>query len=418
MSNSLITKEEALHFHSTPRPGSLATTIKKPLNSPRDFSLAYTPGVAFPCKEIAKDKDAAYSYTNKGNLVAMISNGTAVLGLGNIGALASKPVMEGKAILLKKLSGIDCFDIEIDTEDPERMISIIKAISPTFGAINLEDIRAPECFAIEEALKASLDIPIMHDDQHGTAVVSGAALINALELVDKKISEVTIVINGAGAAAIACAKLYVHLGLRKENMIMCDTRGVIRDDRDDLNQYKREFATSRDLRTMQEAIKGADIFLGVSVADVLSVDDIKKMASRPIVFALANPNPEIKYDLAMDSRKDLIFATGRSDYPNQINNVLAFPYIFRGALDVRANTINEEMKLAAVHAIAAVAKLPVGNLERESFGPLYFLPKLVDKRLMTQVSMAVAKAAMDSGVAARPVDDWALYGKSLNEILL
>lgn len=426
MSNPMITKEEALRFYSTPKPGNLATTIKKPLNNQRDFSLAYTPGVAFPCREIADDKSAAYAYTNKGNLVAMISNGTAVLGLGNIGAVASKPVMEGKAILLKKLADIDCFDIEIDEEDPRKIIDVVKAISPTFGAINLEDIKAPECFVIEDSLKASLDIPIMHDDQHGTAVVSAAALINALELANKKISEVTIVINGAGAAAIACARLYVQLGLKKENIVMCDTKGVVRCDRDDLNEYKKQFATSKDLRTLPEAMQGADVFLGVSAADVLTADYIKSMAPSPIVFALANPNPEIKYDVAIASRKDLIFATGRSDYSNQINNVLAFPYIFRGALDVRATTINEEMKLAAVRAIAAVAKLPIeddikasyAGLDGVSFGPLYFLPKMTDSRLIANVSMEVAKAAIESGVASAPIDNWVQYEKRLNALIL
>jgi malate dehydrogenase (oxaloacetate-decarboxylating)(NADP+) len=415
-----ITEEEALQFHKNPRPGSLATAIAKPLNTQRDFSLAYSPGVAYPCKKIAISKDRVYDYTNKGNLVAMISNGSAVLGLGNIGAEASKPVMEGKAILLKKLADIDCFDIEIDSEDANRIIDVVQAISPTFGAINLEDIKAPDCFVIEDALRDTLDIPIMHDDQHGTAIVSAAALLNALEIVNKRIEDIVVVINGAGAAAIACVKLYMLLGLKKENIVICDTKGVIRNDRSDLNAYKAQFSTSHNLHSLQDAMRGADVFLGLSVADVLSIDDIKTMAPKPIVFAMANPNPEINYDLAIGSRKDLIVATGRSDYPNQVNNVLGFPYIFRGALDVRASKINEEMKLAAVHAIADIAKMPVSRHVKETyrspnleFGAEYILPKMIDERLLINVSVAVAKAAISSGVSRNPIEDWTSYEKSL-----
>lgn len=415
-----ITEDEALHFHKNPRPGSLSTAIAKPLHTQRDFSLAYSPGVAYPCKQIAITKDKVYDYTNKGNLVAMISNGTAVLGLGNIGAEASKPVMEGKAILLKKLADIDCFDIEIDSEDPKRIIDVVQAIAPTFGAINLEDIKAPDCFTIEDTLKSTLNIPIMHDDQHGTAIVSAAALLNALEIVNKKIEDIVMVVNGAGAAAIACINLYMLLGLKRENVIMCDTKGVIRKDRLDINEHKARVATARNLNSLQEAIRGADVFLGVSVEDVLSIDDIKNMAPKPIVFAMANPNPEISYDLAITARKDLIMATGRSDYPNQVNNVLGFPYIFRGALDVRASKINEAMKLAAVRAIADVAKMPLSNHVQNvynspnlEFGTEYILPKMIDERLLTQVSIAVAKAAVSSGIARNPITDWATYEKSL-----
>lgn len=424
MSKLIITEQEALQYHSDPMPGNLGTYIKKSLKTQRDFSLAYSPGVAFPCKEISKDVEKAYDYTNKGNLVAMVSNGSAVLGLGNIGAVASKPVMEGKAILLKKLAGIDCFDIEIDSQDPNRIIDVVQAISPTFGAINLEDIKAPDCFFIEDTLKSTLNIPIMHDDQHGTAIVSGAALINALELVSKKISEITIVINGAGAAANACANLYMRLGVKRENIIMCDTKGVVHKDRTDLNEYKALFATSRSLRTLDDAMRGADVFLGVSVADVVSVENVKSMADRPIVFALANPDPEISYELAASVRKDVIVATGRSSSPNQVNNVLGFPYIFRGALDSRASTINEEMKLAAVHAIANVVKLPVldsikktYNLSELEFGASYILPKMSDPRLINLVSIAVAKAAMDSGVARKPITDWIKYEGKLKTLV-
>ena len=419
-----ITKEDALRYHAEGKPGKIEVIPTKPYQTQTDLSLAYSPGVAEPCLEIEKNPHDAYEYTAKGNLVAVISNGTAVLGLGDIGPLAGKPVMEGKGLLFKIFAGIDVFDIEVDEKNPDRFIQTVKAIAPTFGGINLEDIKAPECFEIEQRLKAELDIPVMHYDQHGTAIISGAGLLNALEVAGKKIDEVRIVVNGAGAASISCTKLYVMLGARRENIVMCDSKGVIRADRDNLNEAKREFATSRDLHTLEEALVGADVFLGLSVANVLTQEMVRTMNSNPIVFALANPNPEISYADAMASREDIIFATGRSDYPNQINNVLGFPYIFRGALDTHAKAINEEMKLAAVYAIAALAKEPVPDvvnaaykLKRTTFGRDYILPKALDPRLLTRVSCAVAKAAIESGVARKVITDWESYGNHLREMM-
>ena len=417
-------KKAALAYHSMGRPGKIETLPTKPYSSQHDLSLAYSPGVAYPCLEIKERPEDAYEYTNKGNLMAVISNGSAVLGLGNIGAAAGKPVMEGKALLFKIFAGLDCYDIEIDEKDPEKFIAAVKAISPTFGGINLEDIKAPECFEIERRLKEECDIPVMHDDQHGTAIISGAGLLNALELQGKKIGDIRLVVNGAGAAAIACTNLYIELGVRRENIVMCDSKGVITSSRTDLNDMKRAFATDRDIHTLAEALVGADVFLGLSVRNVLTKEMIRSMADRPVVFALANPDPEIEYSEAMASRDDLIFATGRSDYPNQINNVLGFPYIFRGALDVRATAINEEMKLAAVHAIARLAKQPVPsvvntayNLENIRYGRDYILPKPLDPRLLSAVAPAVAKAAMDSGAARRPVTDWEDYEEHLQEMM-
>jgi malate dehydrogenase (oxaloacetate-decarboxylating)(NADP+) len=415
-----VRREAALNYHMQGQPGKIEVVPTKILSSQLDLALAYSPGVAEPCKEIAANKEEAYKYTAKGNLVAVISNGTAVLGLGNIGPDAAKPVMEGKGVLFKKFAGIDVFDIEINETDPEKFIHIVQALEPTFGGINLEDIKAPECFRIEQALREKMNIPVMHDDQHGTAIISGAALLNALELVGKKIEEINMVINGAGAAAISCARLYLQLGLKKENLIMCDSKGVIRKDRTDLDPIKAEFATGRNVITLQQAMHGADVFLGLSKADILTPEDIRAMASKPIVFALANPNPEIDYHVAKNSRPDLIMATGRSDHPNQVNNVLGFPYIFRGALDVRATEINEEMKLAAVYALAALAKEPVPDIvvraygeEKLSFGPDYLIPKPLDPRLITTVAPAVAKAAMDSGLARQPITDWNEYHNQL-----
>ncbi len=423
MSN--ITKEEALLYHSQGKPGKIEVTPTKPHSTQRDLSLAYSPGVAEPCLEIAKNPDDAYKYTAKGNLVAVISNGTAVLGLGDIGALAGKPVMEGKGLLFKIYAGIDVFDIEINEKDPEKFIQAVKAIAPTFGGINLEDIKAPECFEIERRLKAELDIPVMHDDQHGTAIISSAGLINALEVAGKKIEDVKIVVNGAGASAIACTSLYVSLGARKENILMLDSKGVITSDRPNLTEQKKMFATDRrDVHTLEEAIKGADVFLGLSKGNILTQDMVRSMADSPIVFALANPVPEISYEDAKASRDDVLISTGRSDYPNQINNVIGFPYIFRGALDVNASAINEEMKLAAVHAIADLAKQPVPDIVNEvykvndfTFGPDYFIPKPVDPRLITEVSIAVAKAAMSSGVARKKITDWNAYREHLKELM-
>ncbi len=419
-----ITKEEALRYHSEGKPGKIEVIPTKPYSTQTDLSLAYSPGVAEPCLEIEKEPLDAYKYTSKGNLVAVISNGTAVLGLGNIGALAGKPVMEGKGLLFKIFAGIDVFDIEVDQKDPDKFIETVKAIAPTFGGINLEDIKAPECFQIEQRLKAELDIPVMHDDQHGTAIISGAGLLNALEIAGKKIEDVKIVVNGAGAASISCTKLYVMLGARKENIIMCDSKGVISTHRTDLNESKKEFATTRDIKTLEEAVVGTDVFLGLSVANVLTQEMVRSMNENPIVFALANPNPEISYADAMASREDIIFATGRSDYPNQINNVLGFPYIFRGALDTHAKAINEEMKLAAVHAIAELAKEPVPDvvnaaykLKRTTFGRDYILPKALDPRLLTRVSVAVAKAAIESGVSRKTITDWEDYANHLREMM-
>ena len=420
-----ITKEAALLYHSQGKPGKIEVVPTKPYSTQTDLSLAYSPGVAEPCLEIEKNPQDAYKYTAKGNLVAVISNGTAVLGLGDIGALSGKPVMEGKGLLFKIYAGIDVFDIEVNEKDPEKFIEAVKAIAPTFGGINLEDIKAPECFEIERRLKEELDIPVMHDDQHGTAIISSAGLVNALQVAGKKIEDVKIVVNGAGASAVSCTKLYVSLGARLENIVMLDSKGVISKARTDLNEQKRYFATDRtDIHTLEEAIKGADVFLGLSKGNVLSQDMVRSMAPSPIVFALANPTPEISYEDAMSARPDVLMATGRSDYPNQINNVIGFPYIFRGALDTQAKAINEEMKIAAVHAIANLAKQPVPDVVNEayhvnnfSFGPEYFIPKPVDPRLITEVSCAVAKAAMESGVARKDIEDWDAYCVQLRELM-
>ena len=420
-----ITKEAALLYHSQGKPGKIEVVPTKPYSTQTDLSLAYSPGVAEPCLEIEKNPQDAYKYTAKGNLVAVISNGTAVLGLGDIGALSGKPVMEGKGLLFKIYAGIDIFDIEVNEKDPEKFIEAVKAIAPTFGGINLEDIKAPECFEIEQRLKEELDIPVMHDDQHGTAIISSAGLINALEVAGKRIEDVKIVVNGAGASAVSCTKLYISLGARLENIVMLDSKGVISKARTDLNEQKKYFATSRtDIHTLAEAIKGADVFLGLSKGNVLTQDMVRSMAKSPIVFALANPIPEISYEDAMTSRPDVLMATGRSDYPNQINNVIGFPYIFRGALDTQAKAINEEMKLAAVRAIADLAKQAVPDVVNEAyhvnnftFGPEYFIPKPVDPRLITEVSIAVAKAAMDSGVARKHIEDWEAYRTRLKELM-
>ncbi|WP_295365459.1 NADP-dependent malic enzyme [uncultured Prevotella sp.] len=420
-----ITKESALEYHQSGRPGKIEVKPTKPYHTQTDLSLAYSPGVAFPCLEIQSNPNDVYKYTDKGNLVAVISNGTAVLGLGDIGAMSGKPVMEGKGLLFKIYGGIDVFDIEVDEKDPEKFCEAVEKIAPTFGGINLEDIKAPECFYIEERLKKTLDIPVMHDDQHGTAIISAAGLKNALEVAGKDIANVRIVVNGAGAAAISCTKLYVALGAKVENIVMLDSKGVITADRPTLTQQKQMFATKRtDVHTLEEAIKGADVFVGLSKGNVLSQDMIRSMADSPIVFALANPVPEISYEDAMASRPDVLMSTGRSDYPNQINNVIGFPYIFRGALDVHAKAINEEMKMAAVHAIADLAKQPVPDIVNEvyhvndlSFGPKYFIPKPVDPRLITEVSAAVAKAAIESGVARKTITDWDSYKKNLMELL-
>ena len=417
-------EQAALDYHRYPHPGKIEVVPTKPYNTPEDLALAYSPGVAYPCLKIKENADRIFDYTNKGNLVAVISNGTAVLGLGNIGAKASKPVMEGKALLFKIFAGLDAFDIEIDESDPQEFIKTVARLAPTFGGINLEDIKAPECFEIERALRDRLDIPVMHDDQHGTAIISSAALLNALKIQKKNIEDVRVVVNGAGAAAIACTKLFCELGVRHENVVMCDSKGVIRKDRDNLNSTKKEFATDRDIHTLAEAMKGADLFLGLSVADVVTADMIKSMADRPIVFALANPSPEIAYDLAMATRPDIVFATGRSDYPNQINNVLGFPYIFRGALDCGATEINEAMKVAAAKAIAALAQEPVPEniktaygVKDLSFGRDYILPKPFDHRLLTVVAPAVIEAAEESGVARKQIDDMDAYRKKLEEIM-
>ena len=420
-----ITKESALEYHQSGRPGKIEVKPTKPYHTQTDLSLAYSPGVAFPCLEIQSNPNDVYKYTDKGNLVAVISNGTAVLGLGDIGAMSGKPVMEGKGLLFKIYGGIDVFDIEVDEKDPEKFCEAVEKIAPTFGGINLEDIKAPECFYIEERLKKTLDIPVMHDDQHGTAIISAAGLKNALEVAGKDIANVRIVVNGAGAAAISCTKLYVALGAKVENIVMLDSKGVITADRPNLTTQKQMFATHRtDIHTLEEAIKGADVFVGLSKGNVLSQDMIRSMADSPIVFALANPVPEISYEDAMASRPDVLMSTGRSDYPNQINNVIGFPYIFRGALDVHAKAINEEMKMAAVHAIADLAKQPVPDIVNEvyhvndlSFGPKYFIPKPVDPRLITEVSAAVAKAAIESGVARKTITDWDSYKKNLMELL-
>ena len=421
---SKVKKTDALAYHEFPTPGKIQVVPTKKHSTQRDLSLAYSPGVAEPCLAIEENPQLVYNYTSKGNLVAVISNGTAVLGLGDIGPLASKPVMEGKALLFKIFADIDVFDIEVDTKDVDKFIETVKAIAPTFGGINLEDIKAPEAFEIERRLKEELDIPVMHDDQHGTAIISAAALKNALEIADKKPSEVKVVINGAGAAAISCTLLYKKLGILKENIVMCDSKGVLRADRKDLNEQKKEFTTNRDLHTLEDAMKNADVFIGLSVGNIVSPDMLLTMAAKPIVFALANPDPEISYQLAVDTRKDIIMATGRSDHPNQVNNVLGFPFIFRGALDVRATKINEEMKMAAVHALADLAKQSVPeqvnityNKKSITFGKDYIIPKPFDLRLISEVPPAVAKAAMDSGVAQIPIKDWDHYRESLVERL-
>jgi malate dehydrogenase (oxaloacetate-decarboxylating)(NADP+) len=419
-----ITREDALLYHSRGRKGKIEVIPTKPYCTQFDLSLAYTPGVAYPCLDIQKTPDDVYQYTAKGNLVAVISNGTAVLGLGDIGAMAGKPVMEGKGLLFKVFADIDVFDIEVDEKDPAKLIEICAKIAPTFGGINLEDIKAPECFEVEEKLKIMLDIPVFHDDQHGTAIISSAGLLNALEITGKKIEDITIVVNGAGAAAISCTKLYCALGVRKENIVMVDSKGVINNKRTDLNKYKKLFVTERNINTLEEAVAGSDVFLGLSVANVMSKKMLASMADHPIVFAMANPNPEISYEDAYSTRTDLIFATGRSDYPNQINNVLGFPYIFRGALDVRSSVINEEMKLAAAYALAELTKEPVPQdvlkaygLTSLEFGKDYIIPKPLDPRLICKVSMAVAKAAMDSGVAKYPITDWDAYRVTLDRRL-
>ncbi len=415
-------RREALLYHSEGRPGKIEVIPTKPYSTQRDLALAYSPGVAAPCLEIEKTPGDAYKYTAKGNLVAVISNGTAVLGLGNIGPLAGKPVMEGKGILFKTFADIDVFDIEVDASNVDRFIETVRNIAPTFGGINLEDIKAPECFEIERRLKEELDIPVMHDDQHGTAIISAAALLNALDIIGKNIGEVKVVVNGAGAAAVSCARLYKELGVKPENMIMCDSKGVLNLRRGDLNAAKKEFAVDTPVDTLEDALRGADVFLGLSVADVLSTEMVRSMADDPIVFALANPDPEISYKNAMASRPDIIFATGRSDYPNQVNNVLGFPYIFRGALDVRATAINEQMKIAAVHALAALTKEPVPESVASaysntgiSFGREYLIPKPLDPRLLVRISTAVAKAAIASGVARREITDWDAYQVDLEK---
>lgn len=420
-----ITEEAALAYHANGRPGKIEVKPTKPYRTQTDLSLAYSPGVAYPCLQIQKNPDDVYKYTDKGNLVAVISNGTAVLGLGDIGAMSGKPVMEGKGLLFKIYGGIDVFDIEVNEKDPEKFCETVERIAPTFGGINLEDIKAPECFYIEERLKKNLDIPVMHDDQHGTAIISAAGLKNALEVAGKDITKVHLVVNGAGAAAISCTKLYVALGVKKENIIMLDSKGVITSDRPNLTPQKKLFATDRrDVHNLEEAIKGADVFVGLSKGNILTKDMIRSMAEKPIVFALANPVPEISYEDAMASRPDVLMSTGRSDYPNQINNVIGFPYIFRGALDVHAKAINEEMKMAAVNAIADLAKQPIPDIVNEvyhvndlSFGPKYFIPKPVDPRLITEVSAAVAKAAVESGVARTPIKDWSSYKDHLRQLL-
>jgi malate dehydrogenase (oxaloacetate-decarboxylating)(NADP+) len=416
------TKEDALLYHSRGRKGKVEVIPTKPYFTQSDLSLAYTPGVAYPCLEIEKNPDDAYVYTAKANLVAVISNGTAVLGLGDIGALAGKPVMEGKGLLFKVFADVDVFDIEIDEKDPEKLIEICAKIAPTFGGINLEDIKAPECFEVETRLKKMLDIPVFHDDQHGTAIISAAGLLNAIDISGKKLSDIKVVVCGAGAAANSCMRLYVALGVRKENVVMVDSKGVINSKRTDLNKYKQEWVTKRDINNLAEAVVGADLFLGLSVADMLTSEMLKTMAPEPIVFAMANPNPEISYEDAMGARDDIIFATGRSDYPNQINNVLGFPFIFRGALDVRATSINEEMKLAATKALADLAREPVPEevlkaygLTSLEFGKDYIIPKPLDPRLISRVASAVARAAIETGVAQLTIEDWNAYELSLDK---
>ncbi|HTF18446.1 MAG TPA: malic enzyme-like NAD(P)-binding protein, partial [Chryseolinea sp.] len=417
-----IRKQDALNYHMQGQPGKIEVVPTKVLSSQLDLALAYSPGVAEPCLEIAANPEDVYKYTAKGNLVAVISNGTAVLGLGNIGPEASKPVMEGKGVLFKKFAGIDVFDIEINETDPDKFIQIVKALEPTFGGVNLEDIKAPECFKIETELREKMNIPVMHDDQHGTAIISAAALLNALEIVGKKIDQVKIVVNGAGASAVSCTKLYISLGARKENIVMCDSKGVLNSSRIGLDAIKQQFVTLSNVASLQEAMKGCDVFIGLSVANSITPDDLNAMAKDPIVFALANPDPEINYELAMKTRSDIVMATGRSDHPNQVNNVLGFPYIFRGALDVRATAINEDMKLAAVHALAALAKEPVPDIvvkaygaDKIRFGREYLIPKPLDTRLITTISPAVAKAAIASGMAKKEITDWGAYNDELQK---
>ena len=420
-----ITKEAALHYHAMGKPGKIEIVPTKPYRTQTDLSLAYSPGVAEPCLEIQKNPHDVYRYTNKGNLVAVISNGTAVLGLGDIGAMSGKPVMEGKSLLFKIYAGVDAFDIEVDEKDPEKFIQAVKAIAPTFGGINLEDIKAPECFEIERRLKEELDIPVMHDDQHGTAIISAAGMLNAVDVAGKRMEEVKVVVNGAGAAAISCSRLYCAFGVRKENIVMLDSKGVITADRPNLTEQKREFATTRtDVHSLAEAMVGADIFVGLSKGNIVSQEMVRTMAKNPIIFALANPVPEISYEEAKAARPDVLMSTGRTDYPNQINNVIGFPYIFRGALDVAATAINEEMKMAAARAIAELARRPVPDIVNRAyhvrnftFGPDYFIPKPVDPRLITEVSMAVAKAAIDSGVARKDISDWRAYRQHLRELM-
>lgn len=418
--NDISQKEQALHYHRFPAPGKIEVVPTKPFGSAADLALAYSPGVAFPCLEIADNTSKVYEYTGRGNLVAVVSNGTAVLGLGNIGAEASKPVMEGKALLFKIFAGVNAFDIELNETDPQKVIDIVKAMAPTFGGVNLEDIKAPECFEIEAGLAGKCGIPVMHDDQHGTATIVAAALINALEVQGKKMDQVQVVVNGAGAAAIACTRLIEALGVKHDNIVLCDSRGAVSTERTDLNEHKRYFATSRPVKTLADAVKDADVFIGLSVANVLSAEMLQSMAAKPIVFALANPNPEIARDLAHATRTDLVYATGRSDYPNQINNVLGFPYIFRGALDCQAFVINDDMKLAAAYAIAELARKPVTKEvqdlfpnEKLVFGADYILPKPFDRRLLAYVSVAVAKAADETGVAAAPIADYEKYAAEL-----
>ena len=417
-------RREALVYHAKPSPGKIEVVPKKPYRSQRDLALAYSPGVALPCLEIDKEKKEVYKYTNKGNLVAVITDGSAVLGLGDIGPLASKPVMEGKGLLFKIFADIDVFDIEIDAKDPDKFVEVVKSIAPTFGGINLEDIKAPQAFDIEKRLKEELDIPVMHDDQHGTAIISCAALINALQIANKEIDKVSIVVSGAGAAAISCSKLYMALGAKKKNIVMLDSKGVIRTDRKNLSKEKKAFATNKNLNSLKDSIKNADVFIGLSKPDILSIAMLKSMAKDPIVFAMANPDPEINYDLACSVRNDVIMATGRSDHPNQVNNVLGFPFIFRGALDVRASTINEEMKLAAVKALAELAKESVPEqvniaygVTSMSFGRNYIIPKPFDPRLISRVPLAVAKAAVKSGVSKKPIKDWNRYKEDLESRL-
>ena len=419
-----ISKIDALNYHQKGRPGKIEVIPTKPHNTQYDLSLAYTPGVAEPCLEIEKNPEDAYKYTSKGNLVAVISNGTAVLGLGDIGPLAGKPVMEGKGLLFKIFADVDVFDIEVNEKDPKKLIEVVKAIAPTFGGINLEDIKAPECFEIEDTLKKELDIPVFHDDQHGTAIISAAGLINALEINGKKIEDIKVVVNGAGAAAVSCIRLYISMGVKPENVVMVDSRGVLNKERTDLNKVKQQFATDRKIYSLEEAFVDSDVFLGLSVGNVVSKKMVQSMAQDPIVFAMANPNPEIAYEDAIEAREDIIMATGRSDYPNQINNVLGFPFIFRGALDVRATTINEEMKIAASQALASLARQYVPDMVAKAynqqnivFGRNYIIPKPLDPRLITTVSVAVAKAAIKTGVARKMIKDWDVYKQELSERL-